>query len=1064
MDPDRTVADSADPGEQIDALLEQATQAIDSGDTARAVELAESAFALDPDNEDARAIVAFARFRSRRRSSDAPGDAAPPAPAPPSVPSGAAAAPAQPVESVGERRRLTVLFCDVVGSTELASRLDPEDTREVLRQYQAACASVIESYGGTVAHFIGDGILAYFGFPVAHEDDAVRAALAGREMVTAVETLRLGVGADAASGWLSIRVGIHTGLTVVADMGGGRKVETYDIVGETPNLAARIQGEAPPGEVLISEATFDLARAFIEAEDHGSPPLKGVARPVQLYRVIGERRTPWRFEAVRDSAGLLVGRQHELSVIDAAWARARDEGAVVFLRGDAGIGKSRLVDHAADTARQDGATVLIMQCASLRTNESLWPAAEAISALGAAGELEGLAPVDAILDDLSPAGDDHSGASPAKQREQRFAALIDWLDSLGEARRLLVVVEDLHWSDATTLELVHRLADRAPLGRFLLLLTSRTPLHFQADHVDALHVQPLSMDDCAMMIEQLVDDPDERIAVRNSVIARSDGVPLFINELTKLVIGSGSESLELSDENSVPIALHDLLVARVDQFADQREVAQALATFGQPTGAALLTSVLDQPDSTVIADLDALEAGGLIRQVGDRYEFVHVLLREAALRLQLRRHRRTLHGRIAAALEEAPAASRSFDDAIIAHHYSAAGDDMRAAEFWLRAGKSALRRNAQVEATELLNAALAAVQNLPDSPERAVAELDVVMALGPALINSKGYGAPDVEAVCLRAQELCDVVGDVPQRVPALINLWAFLGARAQHHEAVALADTIMELAQEAQSDDLLIEASVCVGVSNTFLANFDVALESFERIGAIYDATAHESHRFEYGTDPAALALSYRALIHWFVGNVERSRERSEETEAFARSLGHPFTEVFALGQTMFLRIFDGDLEDAERLLQECRELSAREAIPAVLPEIYAVLLMAERGDPTVPETCQAITDFARFAGLLVLMPYIEAVHADALSARGDHAEAEAMMAASLESMEATDERWAEAEIHRLRGNLLERRGAPATEVEDCYRLAITIARRTGAGGFEARANDSLERWLARS
>jgi class 3 adenylate cyclase/tetratricopeptide (TPR) repeat protein len=1067
MDSHPTAADSTDHGEQIDALLEQATQAIDRGDTARAVELAESAFALDPDNEDARAIVAFARFRSRRRSPEAavaPTDDAPATPAPQAVPSGAAEASVRPVESVGERRRLTVLFCDVVGSTELASRLDPEDTREVLRQYQAACASVIESYGGTVAHFIGDGILAYFGFPVAHEDDAVRAALAGREMVTAVEALHLRTGGEAGSEWLAIRVGIHTGLTVVADMGGGRKVETYDIVGETPNLAARIQGEAPPGEVLISEATFDLARAFIEVEDHGSPPLKGVARPVQLYRVVGERRTPWRFEAVRDTSGLLVGRQHELSVIDTAWARARDEGAVVFLRGDAGIGKSRLVDHAADMARQDGATVLIMQCASLRSNESLWPAAEAISALGAAGELDGHTPVDELLRDLSPSDDDQSGASPAKQREQRFAALIDWLDSLGESRRLLVVVEDLHWSDATTLELVHRLVDRAPLGRFLLLLTSRSPLHVAADHVQALHVEPLSMDDCAMMIEQLVDDPDERIAVRNSVIARSDGVPLFINELTKLVIGSGSESLELSDEDSVPIALHDLLVARVDQFADQREVAQALATFGQPTGAALLTSVLDQPDSTVVADLDALEAGGLIRRVGDRYEFVHVLLREAALRLQLRRHRRTLHGRIAVALEAAPAANRSFDDAIIAHHYSAAGDDMRAAEFWLRAGKSALRRNAQVEATELLNAALAAVQNLPESPERTVAELDVVMALGPALINSKGYGAPDVEAVCLRAQELCEVVGDVPQRVPALINLWAFLGARAQHREAVELADTIMELAQEAQSDDLLIEASVCVGVSNTFLANFDVALESFERIGALYDATTHESHRFEYGTDPAALALSYRALINWFLGNEERSRAWSEETETFARSLGHPFTEVFALGQTMFLRIFAGDLDDAERLLQECRELSAREAIPAVLPEIYAVLLMAERGDPAVPETCQAITDFARFAGLLVLMPYVEAVHANALSARGDHAEAEAMMAASLESMNATDERWAEAEIHRLRGNLLERRGAPPAEVEECYRLAVTIARRMGVGGFESRANDSLERWLARA
>ena len=1030
----------ADGERQIDALLEQATVEIELGNTERAVAIAESAFVLDPDNEDARAIVAFARMRARRRPTGA-------APAAPSA------------EILGARRRLTVLFCDVVGSTELAGRLDPEDTREILRAFQSAGAAAIESFGGTVSRFIGDGILAYFGFPTAHEDDAARAALAGLAMVAAVDGLGLPSSGGAAGSRLTIRVGIHTGLTVVGDMGGGNRVEPNDLVGETPNVAARVQSEAPPGQVLISEATLELARAFIEVEEHGSPPLKGVARPVKLFRVVGERRVPGRADVSIGDAGPLVGRHEEQTVIDTAWAHARDEGAVVFLNGHAGIGKSRLVAHATERARDDGATVLIVQCASLRSNESLWPVDEAIRGFAATATTEHRV----LVDQLPPPDPDPSVASPAKQREQRFHALIGWIDALADSERLLVVVEDLHWADATTLELVQRLVCRSPLGRFLVLLASREPLPFDSDHIQSLHLQPLSVNDCALMIEQLVDDPEQRSAVRDAVISRSDGVPLFISELTKVVVGGGSESFEFGDDNSVPVALHDLLVARVDQFAEQRDVAQALAAFGQPTDVARLTSVLDQPELLVIRDLGALEVGGLIVRTGDRYEFIHVLLRDAVLRLQLRPQRRALHQRIAVALDGSRAADTSDDDAIIAHHYSVAGDHERAAQLWLRAGQHALRRNAQVEATELLRAALSAVQNLPESPSRTVAELDVVMALGPALINSKGYGAPDVEEVCLRAYELCEAVGDVPQRVPALINLWSFLASRAQHREALELSATIMELAKEAGRDDLVLQASVCVGTSNAFLGNLDVATEHFERAVGMYDATVHASLRFDYGADPAVIALAYLTILHVFLGDDARSQELSDQCEAFARSLKHPFSEMFALCFVGQHRIFIGELDDAGRLLGEAEELCAREAIPPILPFTYTAVLQAARGEPAAPEACQFATDIARLAGLLVNLPFIEAMHADALSARGDHAEAEAQISTSLETMNATGERWAEPEIRRLRGQILERRGAPATEVEECYRLAVETARRMGAHGFEAWANQSLMRRPAR-
>ncbi len=566
------------------------------------------------------------------------------------------------------------------------------------------------------------------------------------------------------------------------------------------------------------------------------------------------------------------------------------------------------------------------------------------------------------------------------------------------------------------------------------------------------------------MIEQLVDDPEQRSAVRDAVIARSDGVPLFINELTKVVVASGSTAFEFGDDSSVPVALHDLLVARIDQFAEQRTVAQALAAFGQPTDVARLTSVLDQSSLKVIRDLDALESGGLIRRTGNRYEFVHVLLRDAVLRLQLRPQRRALHQRIAVALDGARAGDASVEDAIIAHHYSVAGDHERAAELWLSAGQHALRRNAQVEATELLRAAMSAVEMMPESPRRTVAELDVVMALGPALINSKGYGAPDVEEVCLRAYELCEAVGDVPQRVPALINLWGFLASRAQHHDALELSATIMELAQSAGRDDLVLQASVCVGTSNAFLGNLDVAIEHFERAVGMYDGSAHASLRFDYGTDPAVIALAYLTILHLFVGNDERSQELSEECEALARSLDHPFSEMFALCFVSQQRIFTGALEDAGRLLRDAEELCAREAIPEILPLTYGAVLQAARGEASAPEGCQLATDIARLAGLLVNVPFIEAVHADALSVRGDHAAADAQISASIQTMTANGERWAEPEIRRLHGQILERGGAPAAEVEEAYRLAVETARRMGARRFEAAADESLVRWLARS
>lgn len=1035
------------PGErdgELDSLLESAAHSLERGDGERAVTLAEAALALEPDNADALAIVTFARFRARKTLRP---------------------------DSGGARRRLTVVFCDVVGSTELASRLDPEDTREVLRRYQGACAEVIESFGGTVAHFIGDGILAYFGFPLAHEDDAARAVLAGRAMVQAVDGLHT-LATEPSSTRLAIRVGIHTGLVVVADMGAGRKVETHDLVGETPNLAARIQGEAAAGQVLISDATYALARPFVEASYYGEPVLKGVSRPVPLYTVLGERAVPSRFEATAGLPSQIVGRLHERSTLHGAWERSKAHGAAVFLHGEAGVGKSRLVRDATDRALDEGAQVLIVQCSSLHMNDALWPVIRALRpAIGSADDvhnpaavadasgLDDPADIDALTAMLSSHGDEAqvSPASPQHRREQRFGTLVRWADQRASRQSLLVVVEDLHWADPTTVELLRRLVDRSPLAPMLLLITSRVEIPFEAPRLETLPLRPLSSEECAQLVDQLVFDESMRESVREAVISRSDGVPLYIEELTKVVVESGSAAIDVDDdEGQVPIALHDLLVARIDQFEAQREVAQALATFGQPTTSALLSSVLGHSEARVQRDIEELVAGGLVRRTGDRYEFVHVLLRDAAQRLQLRRGRRALHSRIAATFEHDAAGDGELDG-VIAHHHEQAAQYEPAALGYLR---SAQRQAASAGHQEAIgNFARARQMSLlaSESPSDGF-DLEVASGLAASLLAAHGYPAPEVAAAYEQVRVMAGERAS-SEHLAAVYGLWAYHHVRGYNRMSAPLAEQVMELARaEGRPGDVEAAAAV-LGYQRMWCG--DLAGARTELVSGLARPSSLGTGPLPH--DPASGAAVNLALALCLLGEDGAAREMVAEAIARASSLdatGAAFTSAYVHAFAAEVFSLMGDPTSAIESAQKAMAISSQYGFATWLGVGWVQLSIAMVAVDPSPENLAGLREARHMwdmTGALSGMSDLLRALASGLRRAGELDEAMQVVEDGLNHVEVGDERFLEAELLRLRGLLLiEARGDRSAGLGE-LRHAVAVAQSQGARAYEAAALASL-------
>ncbi len=755
------------------------------------------------------------------------------------------------------------MFVDLVGSTALSSKLDPEDMREVIRAYQNAVAGEIARFDGHVAKFMGDGVLAYFGYPKAHEDEAERAVRAGLAITAAIGLLN-----NPAGEALAARVAIATGLVVVGDLVGEGVAQEQAVVGDTPNLAARLQGIAAQGQVVIADATRRLLGSGFELEDLGEHELKGIGEPVPAFAVTGERRVESRFEAMSGPSLLpMVGRDQELALLLERWALAKaGEGQGVLLVGEAGIGKSRISRALLDTLVEEEHFRVRYQCSPYHIDSALWPV---IQQLNHAAGLETESPLEVRLDKLEmllERAGGHEAApliadllgldgvarygphdlTPQARRARTLHALAEQPLRLATRQPVLVVLEDAHWIDPTTLELIEQCLDRIAKARVLIFMTSRPdqqPALAAHPHVTRLTLNRLGRAGVESIVARLGGDhlPSETI---NGIIARTDGVPLFVEELTKAVLETG--------EASIPASLHDSLMARLDRIPDVKALAQIAACIGRDFEFSLLAGVADRREPELVSALNKLAAAELIFRRGippaATYSFKHALVQDAAYQSLLRSKRQQLHGRIAEVLEQRFPDTVAAEPELLAHHYTAAGLTAQAIAHWRTAAARAIERSANAEASADLDRGLELLKSLPESHDRAQLELQLLIPLGHALSVTKGRGSPEAERTFARAWELCQKVGEAPQLCSVFFGLWGRRFVRAEFQAAEELLEQWPSLAERIADPGALVATTEYMrGGIAYFRGEVVLARTHFEQVLAHYHPREHGSIAVRY-------------------------------------------------------------------------------------------------------------------------------------------------------------------------------------------------------------------------
>jgi class 3 adenylate cyclase/tetratricopeptide (TPR) repeat protein len=828
-----------------------------------------------------------------------------------------------------ERRHLTVMFCDLVGSTALSVQLDPEVLREVVRQYQESCAEAVNRYDGYIAQYLGDGLLIYFGYPRAHEDDAHRAVRAGlgimEEMDRLNARLRSSVGVQ-----LAVRVGIHTGLVVVGEMGGGPKHELLAL-GETPNIAARLQNLAEPNTLVISGATFRLIRGYFLCEDLGTHYTKGISQPIESYRVLQESGARTRLE-VALATGLtpLVGKEKEIELLMDLWHKVEQgvgqaaPGEVVMLSGEAGIGKSRLLQVFKERMSEKPHTWLECRCSPYHQNSSLYPVIELFQRLlelrredppeEKLGKLERmlgqcefcLPEAVALFADLLsvPLSERYPPLNlfPQRQKQKTLEALLAMLEKMAAQQPIVFVMEDLHWADPSTLELLGLPIAKQPITGTLFLFTFRpefTPSWVTHPEITFITLGRLTHKQTEVMVEQVTGGKVLPAQVLEQIVNKTDGVPLFVEELTKMVVESdllrehegGYDLPQPLPPLAIPETLHDSLMARLDRLAAVKEVIQLGATLGREFTYEVLRAVSPLNEATLQWELARLVDAQLLylqRDSGNSttYVFKHALIQDAAYQSLLKSKRQEYHRQIAKVLVEQFQETRP---EILAHHYAEAEQHEPAAFYCYWAGQQAMERSALLEGIRHFTKGVELLQGLPSTPERTQLELDLQTSLGSALMVTKGYGAPEVDQTFTRALELCQQLDDTHQLFPALRSQWGFYNVRAKYQAARKLGEQLLKLAQREQDPAFIIDAHRALGNTLFWLGDFASALAQLEQGISLYDPKQHRSLAFLFGQDPVVICRCFAALAQWQLGYPDQALELSNEAVKLAEALSHP-------------------------------------------------------------------------------------------------------------------------------------------------------------------------------
>ena len=1017
------------------------------------------------------------------------------------------AAPVVAAGTEGERRQLTVMFCDLVGSTALSERLDPEELRDVIRAYQESAARVIETFGGHIAQYLGDGLLVYFGHPVAHEDDAQRALRAGLGIISAMHEPESRPRDDAPAR-LAVRIGIHTGVVVVGDVGGGTRHERLAL-GDTPNLAARLQALAEPDTVVISDRTRQLAGGSFEYADLGQHALKGIAQPIRAWRIVGVSDAASRFEAAaRSGLSPLVGREQEIGLLTERWHLAREgEGQVVLLSGEPGIGKSRILDALRERLQDQVKATLRLQCSPYHVDSPLYPTIDTLERTLRFGRDE---PASSKLDKLErlmvgeyersvedvrlvatmlsiPCAERYGplATTPQRQKEETIRALVDMIEAMARRQPTVMLLEDAHWADPTSLEELDLIVDRVRSIPLLVVLTHRPEFRSRWSghgHVLALNLSKLTRAQSRAIVATLAGGKALPGELLEQILAKADGVPLFVEELTKTILESG-ELREAGDRFdyvgaarsvTVPATLRDSLMARLDRFEAAKEMAQVGAVIGRRFSYELLAAVAPMPRAQLDDGLNQLTESGLAFRDGTIpkavYTFKHALVQDVAYESLLKSRRQELHGKIARVIEEQFPSLKDAEPELLAHHYTEAGLAEAAIAHWQEASQRAMQRSAHIEAERHLRKGLAVLEPMEETEARNRLGISLHNALGVCLMPTRGFGNPEVANAFVTAAAIAHKEGDARGLFVALRGQGQYQMISGDLRTARDQAGNILALAEKIGDPGFLIEAHHLGWSALAFTGDFAAARRHAEQGQALYDRG--RDHRLTYrfsGHDPGMCCRSFGSLAVWQLGLPDTALAMCRDGLALAEAVSHPFSVTIALWGMGILALLRRDSSElrvtGETMIAHCQEKGFGPFIP--MGKIFRGGALAAEGS-----LAQGIADIregiagVRSKGTEYTVPTFLAWMAALCLTGGQVEQGMAAVEEGLAMSAKNADRFSLPEFHRLKGEFLlasPRRDESAAEA--CFREAIGIARAQHGKMFELRATTSLARlWGARN
>ena len=967
--------------------------------------------------------------------------------------------------------------------------MDPEDLREVISAYQKCVADTVRRFGGFVAKYMGDGVLVYFGYPQAHEDDAERAVRAGLELVAAVSSLKTHAP-------LQTRVGIATGLVVVGDLIGSGASQEQAIVGETPNLAARLQGIAEPNSVVIAENTRKLVGNLFELEDLGAQDLKGIAGSVRAYAALRPSSVESRFDALHaGELSELVGRDEELELLLRRWSKAKaGEGQVALLSGEPGIGKSRLTAALLERVATEPHTRLRYFCSPQHTDSALYPIISQMeraarftyddTAQAKLDKLEALLAQNstppqgvALLAEMLSLPNDGRYPTlqldPHQRRQKTLEALTAQMEALSRTNPVLMIFEDVHWIDPTSLEVLGRTVERLRTLGVLLIVTYRPefePPWIGRPYVTALSLNRLGEREIAAMIDRVTGNKSLSHDLRQDIVERTDGIPLFVEEMTKAVLEAAGERAKEravaaipSSSVAVPASLHASLMARLDRLGSAKEVAQIGAAIGREFTHALLAAVVSKPEGELASALDRIVRAGLLFRQGvpphASYIFKHALVQDAAYGTLLRPKRVELHARIARVLDQQFPDTKENNPEVIARHYAEAGLAPEAIDYWQRAGNRAAKRSANQEAVAHFRRAKQLLETLPDRAAFAEQELQLLIALGPALMTTRSSAAPEIGSIYARAGELARLTGRMADLFPTIWGAWLVAFISGDLPAAKRLLNELFTIANTTKENALILQAHHAAWPTfwvTGFLAD---ALRHIDRGLAFYRPDAHSEQAFQYGGhDPGVCGYTTGALIRTAMGYLDHGNQEMEAALRLARELDHIPTVIHSLWCAADLYQVRREPRKVEEFTDVLLPLLSQHGSAVSLANVSMLRgwakVVQKQGQDGIREVQDGLGAWRATASKFqVTFRLVRAAEACLFAGAKDDG-----LKLTDEALEQSGDIWFLSEVYRVKGELLHRPGQ-TSDVEECFGQALKVAQAQGARLLELRAAMSLAR-----